>query len=263
MNKVNHVWRDLLTKILTHGSPTAPRGLGCLEIMANQTVVPMGTPVLTEQARNISHRFMAAEAAWILSGDNRVATIAPYAPSIAKFSDDGELFFGAYGPRIKDQLSQVIDTLLADPDTRQAVLTVWRPNPPKSKDIPCTVAVHWMIRSGVLHCFSTMRSSDAWLGWPYDVFNFSMLSAYMAIALRNAGRIVALGHLHLTAGSQHLYERNLPTARLIADQVVSFGAHVASINMDDFDHKDDLVRHLWDVAQGGNLIARSKFMSEV
>ena len=81
--------------------------------------------------------------------------------------------------------------------------------------LPCTISVQFVIRDGKLHCFDTMRSSDAWLGWPFDVFNFSMLAWMVLTLLRcrcNSDNHVSvgleLGSLHLTAGSQHLYIKN-------------------------------------------------------
>lgn len=206
-------WLGILHRILVAGKPTSPRrgkvGAGdTLEILNCSSMISMSQPVVICPRRKLSHRFACAEAHWILMGDDRVETIAPYAPSIAKFSDDGIRFYGAYGPRISEQVDGVIQKLNADVDTRQAVLSIWRPNPTDSKDIPCTISTQWLIRNGMLHCVDTMRSSDAWLGWPYDVFNFSTLSLYILLELRELGLKLELGTLYLNAGSQHLYDRN-------------------------------------------------------
>lgn len=223
-------WRGLIRNVYENGSMVKPRGLLCIEILAHTTRVDMVRPVTTIRPR-LGYKFMLAEAWWILSGRNDVAGIAKYSPHIAAYSNDGVRFDGAYGPRVIDQVRFICDTLEEDWESRQAVLEIWRPNPRPSKDIPCTINVQWMIRARenedgdkeyFLHCFDTMRSSDAWLGWPYDVFNFSMLSAAIAIEMRtryvkrseemyanmvgNLGlRKLKLGKLHLTAASQHLY----------------------------------------------------------
>jgi thymidylate synthase len=171
----------------------------------------MRQPVLRVEERKLSYQFMAAEAYWILTGDDRVASIAPYSNRIANFSDDGIRFFGAYGPEIVDQLPYVVRKLNEDPLTRQAGLSIWRKNPPPSKDIPCTVAVFFSIREGRLNCHVFMRSSDLWLGLPYDVFNFSMLSHLVCCKLNETRLVsdsVSPGDLYLTAASSHLYETN-------------------------------------------------------
>ena len=215
-------WLHLVHKILSKGTEAYPRGLRTLEILANTSMVDMRFPANTIRPR-IGHRFMAAEAWWILTGRNDVGSISPYSSSISTFSNDGLRFDGAYGPQIVDQIRYVVDSLYEDHESRQAVMSIWRPNPRPSKDIPCTISVQWLIRpvyvcgnrQYVLHCVDTMRSSDAFLGFPYDVFNFSCLSAYIALCLRRRSvkygdgslACLELGTLMLTAGSQHLYEK--------------------------------------------------------
>lgn len=205
------VWGNLLVEIMSNGQPSAPRGQPIKELMSKQIVVDMRRPVLNTAARKLSYRFMAAEAYWILSGDDRVETIAPYNPNIRKFSDDGVRFFGAYGPPIRDQLGFVVNKIEKDLDTRQAGLTIWRQNPPKTKDVPCTVAIFFNVRKDLLNAHVFMRSSDAWLGVPYDVFNFSMLAHLVCAHLNSRARIPTVlrpGLLYLTAASSHLYETN-------------------------------------------------------
>ena len=205
----NDVWLSLIKKLLETESTVSPRGMKTKELIGHQTIIPMASPFVTIPKRNIGKKFRYAEAAWILSGDNRVATIKPYSKLIEKFSDDGVRFFGAYGPKVVDQLSYVIETLHNDASTRQAVINIWREKPHKSNDIPCTCSLQFVIRNDCIHCIATMRSSDAWLGWVYDVFNFSAIANYIALQLKaqhNKG--VSLGNLILNAGSQHLYEQH-------------------------------------------------------
>ena len=208
----NRVWLDAIEDILTCGDEVAPRGQPTKEILQRTIQVGMRRPVLTIPQRRLSYQFMAAEAHWILTGDNRVSTIAPYNKNISQFSDDGETFFGAYGPKIVAQMDYVIAKLMEDPDTRQAGLTIWRECPPSTKDVPCTVAVFFNIRNEKLNCHVFMRSSDVWLGVPYDVFNFSMLSHMVCTFLNKGRRNIEPGTLHLTAASSHLYQRNFEAA---------------------------------------------------
>lgn len=260
----DQAWLALIQRIVRDGKHTKPRGLTCKEIIGHQTVVDMNYPVTTLRPK-LGYRFLAAEAWWILSGKNDVASIAPYSRHIANFSDDGERFFGAYGPKIMEQISYAIESIVQDVWCRQSVVDIWRPNPPKSKDIPCTLSAQFLLRPHVdgmgieslrLHCIDTMRSSDAWLGWPYDCMNFSMLSAYVALSLRyKIGRRVELGELHLTAGSQHLYvnpkeDGNTSIPYDFADvlDVLSGTTPGATpynpINLDNFNSPKALIDHL-------------------
>src|SRR5690606_12261131 len=127
---------------------------------------------------------------------------------------------GAYGPPWVDQIPYVIEAFKRDPFTRQAVVSIWRPRPAASRDIPCTLSLQYLLRPTVaaygreqsrltLHCVAAMRSSDAWLGVPYDVATFSVLAAFLAIRLRAVGVDVrGIGELTLLAGSQHLYQQD-------------------------------------------------------
>jgi thymidylate synthase len=235
------------------------KGRTSKEVMALQTMVPMDAAVILSPSRMTAPalRFLAAEAAWICSGDNRVATIAPYSRKIRSFSDDGRRFFGAYGPKFIEQLSYAVHTLATDPGSRQAVISIWREQPPATKDTPCTLSWQFLVRDHHLHCVATMRSSDLWTGWPFDVFNFSMAAAVVALELRLVGgwwRDLKLGHLCLTAGSQHLYKLDWePALKLLASdaEMRAERYEVKQLDLDDFKTPDELVDHLWALAGKG------------
>lgn len=214
----NTAWQWWLQEILEHGESVAPRGLSTLEVPQHTVVLDMRYPIVTIPDRKLSYTFMAAEALWIVTGDNRTETIVPYNSRMAAYSDDGKTFFGAYGPRFMKQLAYVVNTLHHDNSTRQAVLTLWRQNPQPSKDIPCTVALSFMLRQGRLNLHVFMRSSDAWFGVPYDWYNFTILTLRVATLLndrRHRDHLppVGLGTMHFTAASGHLYEPQYTPAR--------------------------------------------------
>ncbi len=218
----NRIWLAVIESTLINGISRSPRGISTLETIHRTIQVDMRRPVLTVEARKLSYTFMLAEAHWILSGSNQVADIEPYNKNIAKFSDNGVTFHGAYGPKIHSQIAGVIKKLMDDSDTRQACINIWRENPMPSKDIPCTMSIVFQIRDAKLHCSVFMRSSDIWLGLPYDVFNFSMLSHWVCALIneRNVdGLGISPGILSLTAASSHLYEKNFEEA----NRVVSIG----------------------------------------
>jgi len=247
-NSTNVAWQSLLHMVMKHGHETSPRGQRTKELLGIKSTVDMRNPVITIKERKLGYKFMAAEAAWIMSGDNRVKTIAPYSKAISNFSDDGILFFGAYGPRIRDQLGHVVKSLRDDNDSRQAVITIWRSNPRPSKDIPCTISCQFMIRGGKLHCFMNMRSSDVWLGVPYDWFNFSMLSLGVCLLLRDVGVNVTPGLLHFYAASQHIYEPNFEGAEQCQDGEILGSTRL--FNIEEFIDYDHLVTSLWAIADG-------------
>lgn len=242
-------WHSLLCTLL--GAPeidaintAGGNGRKSKEIIGFQTQISMTHCVVNNQGRNLNYPFMCAEAHMILTGDNRVSSIQPYCKKITEYSDDGIIFAGAYGPPIDEQIEYVVGKLTQDNMTRQAVLTTWRPNPQPSKDIPCTLSLHFIIRKNRLHIVANMRSSDAWLGWPYDVFNFSMLGAYIVLYFRQIPKYaeMELGELYMQIGSQHLYESHYEKAEQVTDN--NHAPDYRPLNLDEFTCANDLLNHL-------------------
>ena len=196
----------------------SPRHLEIKEFINDGFIVDMNNPIITIPERKLNHNFMTGEAWWILDGRNDVKSLAKYMGKIERYSDDGIRFFGAYGPKIVDQLSYCIKILVKDRDTRQSCLTIWRQNPPFSKDIPCTVSLQFFLRENRLYTVANMRSQDIWLGLPYDAFNFSAISFFVCLSLRKilAQPTIKLGELYINAASRHLYSTNEEDALKIA-----------------------------------------------
>jgi thymidylate synthase len=242
LRDLNEAWLNALYFVTNYGAIVVPRGRATQELVGHPITVDMTRCVLTIRERALGYRFMCAEAAWMLSGDDRVKTIAPYSKTIANFSDDDKTFFGAYGPKLRMQLKYIIDCLRADPESRQAVANIWRESPLPTKDYPCHLSAQFLIRRSRLHLIVTMRSSDLWLGVPYDIFNFSMWAAYVALELGR--RDLKLGMLHNTAGSRHLYDTNLNGAvTCLADRAPRF--EYAPLDWTEFDNGQELINHLW------------------
>lgn len=216
MTNINYQWIKILNNLVKSNISSNPRGFTIKEIINNTSCVDMNYPILTILGRKLGYKFMLRESWWIMDGRNSVETITDFSKAISTFSNDGFHFDGAYGPRVVDQIRYIVDCLEKDRDTRQAVLTIWRPNPRDSKDIPCTVSIQWLIRNNTIYCIDNMRSSDIWLGWPYDIFNFTMLTGYIMLLLRERGiNDLKLGNIYLNAGSQHLYSNNFEAAENI------------------------------------------------
>lgn len=205
-------WRALLGELLTNYEfEVAPRGLRSREILSTQLRFPMEQNIIVCPTRNLNYRFAVAEWLWMWFGRDDVDSLARYIPSIKRFSDDGRVFAGAYGPRLKPQWPYILDTLNRDRDTRQAVSLIWKPSPVASKDTPCTLTLQFLRRQGKLYVIANMRSSDTWLGLTYDCFAFSQLGNIIASMLR-----LDRGDLIMNLGSSHLYECDWEKARLVA-----------------------------------------------
>ena len=226
----NRAWHTALGHVHRHGRPAKPRGQGVLETMGYLTAIDMTTPVVTLPDRKLNHDFMLGEALWIVTGSDRVADCHAMPRMMRECSDDGVTMAGAYGPRFVAQRDYVVERLVEDPYTRQATMTLWTPSPAPSKDVPCTVAMTFQLRSGLLHNHVFMRSSDVWLGLPYDLFSFTMMTCSVVGALRLAlkkasGELYPIrpGMLMVTSANLHLYNRDVEKAeRCLVDNVALY-----------------------------------------
>lgn len=212
---VNHAYRVVLDYILKYGKNVEPRGKKTKEVPGFVfRINDSRRNVLISPNRAMSLRYMVAEWLWIMYGRNDVLTILPFNKNLESFSDDGQSFSGAYGPKVAEQWSFVRTTLEKDKDSRQAVMTLWTPRPRDSRDIPCTIALQFLIRNDRLNLITTMRSNDAWLGLPYDLYTFTQLQMVMAYQLG-----VETGWYQHQAGSMHLYEPHYEAAQKVIDEL--------------------------------------------
>lgn len=170
--------------------------------------------------RGVDPRIAVAEAIQLIGGFSDPARMCEIAPQFERYREDLPVsgypwFHGAYGNRIGayGQLDSVVRRLRATPDTRQAVITLWDPELDTEDghlDYPCTVALGFSLSQtigdeprDVLNMRVTMRSNDAWLGLPYDMFQFTQLQYTLANILD-----VYPGRYTHTAWSLHIYDRD-------------------------------------------------------
>jgi len=209
MSELDSRYKEKIAEILDTGAPVSPRGMKTRELQASQLRLwDSSHNIITLVPRKLNYAFSVAEWLWMLFGRDDVRFVSSFNKNIANFSDDGVSFYGAYGPRIAEQLEYVYNCLKNDSDTRQAIMTTWRPCPPKTKDVPCTLVFHFLIREGRLNLIVTMRSNDIWLGTPYDTFNFTQIQNFMAGMLG-----IPRGSYILTADSFHVYEQHWEQAK--------------------------------------------------
>lgn len=159
------------------------------------------------------------ELMWYLSGSNDQAFIEYYLSKYGVYCDDG-IAFGAYGTRLfnhrghYNQLENVLDLLTRKPTTRQAVIQLFDANDLTvvKKDIPCTCTLQFLIRNNRLNLLVYMRSNDAYIGLPHDIFSFTMLQEIIACKLQ-----LDVGPYKHMVGSLHLYESDHEPAKSYLD----------------------------------------------
>lgn len=154
-----------------------------------------------------------AEFCWYMAGSADLDFIRFYLPDYPPKGTTGSLE-EAYGPRLVgtgefgrsfDQVERVIERLRRKPDTRRGVISILEPGDlePGKAEAPCTIALQFVRRRERLHLVAMMRSNDAYLGFPHDVFCFTMIQELIA---RSLG--IQVGEYHHFATSLHLYEND-------------------------------------------------------
>ena len=206
---------------------------------------PMEREVLLP-SRKASYPAQIAETMWVLAGRNDMQFLSKYLPRAKEFSDDGLVWRAGYGPRLRsagirintdgykyvDPLWSVVELLRRDPETRQAVISIWSnhlDSGVQSLDIPCNNWLHFLARDGRLNLHVATRSNDIIWGW--SGINQFEWSALLQLVAELTG--LEVGSLHFAISSLHLYERHWEKAAKIgADRPqpreslpVLFGVH--------------------------------------
>ncbi len=226
-DSANELYAAACRAVTRDGAPVSPRGMATREVLGAHLCLtdPRRRLIDLPPTRVINPAFAVAETLWILSGSDD-AWIFRYNRALTRYADDGRLQ-GAYGPRMRrwagylDQLDQVRQLMIRDPDSRQGVIQLFDPvrDTRGPRDVPCTLGYRFFLRSGRLHMYTTMRSQDLWLGFPYDVFAATVLQELMAGWLG-----AELGEYHHHVDSLHLYAEHLEPAASIPATVTPSAA---------------------------------------
>jgi len=235
---------ELIRDITNHGRRITTRGHDCLEMPEPVLFVyeKPGHCWMRTPGRKFNPFFALAEIVWILMGSGDVEWISYFNSNMRRFADkDQPNFHGAYGLRMRkwgndyplyladveassleligkesapiDQIQHVVRKLREDPNSRQAVISMWDPvrdNLDKSADYPCNDLVIFSLREDVLDMTVVIRSNDVIWGTPYNAIQFSHLLSYVA-----GSRMVKMGKIYYFVQNLHyyfdLYKKTLAT----------------------------------------------------
>ena len=211
---------DLLRRVREHGAPKSDRtGTGTLSVFGHQMRMDLAGafPLLTTKKLHL--RSIIHELLWFLRGDTNVAYLNDHGVRIWDewADDDGDLgpIYGrqwrswpaADGGTI-DQISRVIDEIAANPDSRRLVVSAWNvAELPAMALAPCHVLFQFYVTEGRLSCQLYQRSADVFLGVPFNIASYSLLTLMVA-------RVTGLepGCFIHTFGDAHLYRNHLEQA---------------------------------------------------
>ncbi len=217
---------DLLTKVLDEGVEKADRtGTGTLSVFGHQMRFDLseGFPLLT--TKKVHTRSVFGELLWFLRGDTNVKWLQDRGITIwDEWADaDGDLgpVYGyqwrswpAPDGRHIDQIALLVAQLQADPDSRRHLVSAWNvADIPQMALAPCHAFFQFYVapspEGGKLSCQLYQRSADVFLGVPFNIASYALLT-HMVAQVTGLG----VGDLVHTLGDAHLYRNHLDQARL-------------------------------------------------
>lgn len=213
---------DLMRHVLENGANKQDRtGTGTLSVFGYQMRFSLseGFPLLTTKKLHI--KSIVYELLWFLRGDTNVKYLQEHGINIWNewAGENGELgpVYGAqwrsWKPadgRAIDQISQVIDQIKTNPDSRRLIVNAWNVGEiPKMALPPCHLLFQFYVADGKLSCQLYQRSADIFLGLPFNIASYALLTMM-------AAQVCDLepGEFILTLGDAHLYSNHIEQARL-------------------------------------------------
>jgi thymidylate synthase len=213
---------ELLRLVLTQGKPKADRtGTGTLSVFGVQTRYALkdGFPLVT--TKKVHLKSIIHELLWFLRGDTNVQYLRDHGVTIwdewADASGDLGRVYGAQWCRWRapdgqtiNQIDQVIEEIRTNPESRRLVVSAWNPAELEQMALPpCHALFQFFVLEGELHCQLYQRSADLFLGVPFNIASYSLLTLMIA-------QVCGLepGAFIHTFGDLHLYVNHLEQARL-------------------------------------------------
>jgi thymidylate synthase len=212
---------SLVRHILDHGAKKSDRtGTGTLSIFGHQLRFDLGAgfPLLTTKKLHL--RSIIYELLWFLRGDTNVAFLNENKVTIwDEWADDSGDLGPIYGRQWRswpasdgqhiDQISRVIDDIKRNPDSRRHIVSAWNVGEiDKMALAPCHALFQFYVADGKLSCQLYQRSADVFLGVPFNIASYALLTMMVAQVCR-----LQPGDFVHTLGDAHLYLNHLEQAR--------------------------------------------------
>ena len=218
---------DLLDHVLTRGKPKHDRtGIGTLSVFGWQMRFDLadGFPLVTTKKLHL--KSILHELLWFLRGETNVASLKETGVSIwDEWADErGELgpIYGyqwrswpAPDGRHIDQIAEVVRNIRENPDSRRLIVSAWNvADIPRMALAPCHTMFQFYVLDGKLSCQLYQRSGDVFLGVPFNIASYALLTLMVAQVTG-----LAPGEFIHTLGDVHLYVNHLDQARLQVTRV--------------------------------------------
>ena len=213
---------DLMRKVLDSGIEKSDRtGTGTLSVFGHQMRFDLadGFPLLTTKKLHL--KSIIYELIWFLSGDTNISYLKKNGVRIwDEWADANGNLGPVYGAQWRswpkkdgstiDQITNLIADLKSNPDSRRLIVTAWNPSDVNDMALPpCHCLFQFYVARGKLSCQLYQRSADVFLGVPFNIASYALLTIMIA-------QVVDLlpGEFVHTLGDAHIYKNHIPQAEL-------------------------------------------------
>ena len=225
-------YKDLLNHILTHGHSKDDRtGTGTISVFGYQLRhnLQEGFPLLT--TKKIHLKSVIYELLWFLKGDTNIYYLTEHGVRIwNEWADEKGDLGPVYGAQWRnwngegiDQIAEVLHTLKTNPDSRRMVVSAWNPSVMPDTSVsfaenvvhnkaalpPCHALFQFYVMDGRLSCQLYQRSADAFLGVPFNIASYALLTQMMAHVTG-----LQVGEFVHSFGDLHIYKNHLEQVEL-------------------------------------------------
>lgn len=213
---------DLLKRVLEEGTEKEDRtGTGTINVFGHQMRFDLkeGFPLLTTKKLHL--RSIIYELLWFIAGDTNIKYLTDNGVRIwNEWADENGDLGPVYGHqwrsweasdgRVIDQLSNVIDTIKNNPDSRRMIVCAWNPGDLDKMALPpCHCMFQFFVADGKLSCMLYQRSCDLFLGVPFNIASYALLTMMIANVCG-----LEYGEFVHTLGDAHIYKNHLEQVKL-------------------------------------------------
>ncbi|WP_149204763.1 thymidylate synthase [Actinotalea subterranea] len=214
-------YEDLLRHVLEHGTPKGDRtGTGTRSVFGHQMRFDLGAGFPLVTTKRVHLRSIVHELLWFLRGDSNVAWLRERGVTIWDewAGPDGELG-PVYGVQWRswptpdgghvDQIAQLVENIRTDPDSRRLVVSAWNvAEIPRMALAPCHAFFQFYVADGRLSCQLYQRSADLFLGVPFNIASYALLTHMVAQQTD-----LEVGDFVWTGGDCHIYDNHVDQVR--------------------------------------------------
>ncbi|MFC5338677.1 thymidylate synthase [Leucobacter denitrificans] len=210
-------YEDLLREILEHGTPKSDRtGTGTRSLFGKQIRFDLAESFPLITTKRVHFKSVAIELLWFLRGESNIEFLRENGVTIwDEWADENGDLGPVYGVQWRswptpsgehiDQISQVVDQIRSDPDSRRLIVSAWNvADIPSMALAPCHAFFQFYVADGKLSCQLYQRSADMFLGVPFNIASYALLTLMVA---QQTG--LEPGEFVWTGGDCHIYDNHV------------------------------------------------------